>query len=346
MRCRNTNSPSRSRFSMTFPRTPSARSTSRRCGGSSPKHVEALDSDPSHQRRELTMGFTKPDLPDVDPDTFMHKPLMERMRILATDWVDNGFGSPKLFHSIYIAKLIFFYALGGVLVATLTSGLNPLHVSQWWNQPIVYEKAVLWTVVLELIGVAGSWGPLAGKVKPMTGGILFWARPGTIRLRPWKWVPFTNGDRRNWFDIGLYLALLVSLTVALLERGVHSDSLSKALPANTSGLVNPALLVAPMVLLMLIGLRDKTIFLAARGEQYFPALFFFAVLPFTNMIIALKMLIVLVWVGAGFSKFGKHFANVIPPMVSNLIFAPKWVRKAHYRDFPHNLRPSRLADFM
>ena len=180
----------------------------------------------------------------------------------------------------------------------------------------------------------------------MTGGILFWMRPGTIRLRPWKWVPFTNGDRRNWFDIGLYLALLVSLTVALLERGVHSDSLSKALPANTSGLVNPALLVAPMVLLVLIGLRDKTIFLAARGEQYFPALFFFAVLPFTDMIIALKMLIVLVWVGAGFSKFGKHFANVIPPMVSNTIFAPKWVRRAHYRDFPRNLRPSRLADFM
>ena len=28
------------------------------------------------------MGFTKPDLPDVDPDTFMQKPLMERMRIL------------------------------------------------------------------------------------------------------------------------------------------------------------------------------------------------------------------------------------------------------------------------
>ena len=147
------------------------------------------------------MGFTKPDLPDVDPDTFMQKPLMERMRILATDWVDNGFGSPKMVHTIYIAKLIFFYALGGILVATLTSGLPFLDISQWWNQPIVYEKAVLWTVLLETIGVAGSWGPLAGKIKPMTGGILFWARPGTIRLRPWKWVPFTGGDRRTWFDV-------------------------------------------------------------------------------------------------------------------------------------------------
>ncbi|MGC2679525.1 MAG: DUF3556 domain-containing protein, partial [Mycobacterium sp.] len=269
------------------------------------------------------------------------------MRILAVEWAENGFGAPRMVHTIYIVKLLVFFVIGGFTVATLTSGLPAFwHVAQWWNQPIVYQKVVLWTVLLESIGIAGSWGPLAGKLKPMTGGISFWMRPGTIRLRPWKWVPFTSGDRRNWFDIGLYLALLVSLAVALLERGVQSDSLSKALPANISGLVNPALLVAPLVLLVLIGLRDKTIFLAARGEQYFPALFFFAVLPFTDMIIALKMLIVLVWVGAGFSKFGKHFANVIPPMVSNTIFAPKWVRRAHYRDFPRNLRPSRLADFM
>jgi len=307
--------------------------------------MHTLANDGQKERRH--MGFIKPYLPDVDPDTFLKKPLMERMRILAVEWAENGFGAPRMVHTIYILKLVVFFAIGGITVATLTSGLPAFwHVSQWWNQPVVYQKIILWTVLLESIGIAGSWGPLAGKIKPMTGGILFWMRPGTIRLRPWKWMPFTNGDRRNWFDIGLYLALLVSLTVALLERGVHSDSLSKALPANISGLVNPALLVAPLVLLALIGLRDKTIFLAARGEQYFPALFFFAVLPFTDMIIALKMLIVLVWVGAGFSKFGKHFANVIPPMVSNTIFAPKWVRRAHYREFPRNLLPSRLADFM
>jgi len=293
------------------------------------------------------MGFIKPDLPDVDPDTFMHKPLMERMRILATDWVDNGFGAAKMVHTIYIAKLIFLYALGGVLVATLTSGLPFLHVSQWWNQPIVYEKAVLWTVVLELIGVAGSWGILAGKIKPMTGGILFWARPGTIRLRPWKWVPFTGGDRRTWFDVVLYIVLMISVAVPLFSRGVHSDSLSAAMPGNTSGLVNPALLVAPIVLLVLMGLRDKIVFLAARGEQYMPALIMFAVFPFVNMIIALKLLIVVVWVGAGVSKLGLHFTNVIPPMVSNSPFIPfRWVKRAHYRSYPDDLRPSHLASLM
>jgi uncharacterized membrane protein YkgB len=294
------------------------------------------------------MGFFKPRFPDVDPDEFLRKPLMERGRILTQSWVDYGFPSPRMVHAIYILKLVFFYALGAVIVATVTSGLPAFwHVMQLWNQPIVYQKCILWTVLLETIGVAGSWGPLAGKIKPMTGGIRFWARPGTIRLRPWKWVPFTNGDRRTWFDVALYLALLVSVVIPLFSPGVHSDSLSAAMPGNTSGLVNPALLVAPMVLLVLMGLRDKTIFLGARGEQYLPALFFFTVLPFVDMIIALKLLIVVVWVGAGVSKFGKHFANVIPPMVSNSPAIPfKWLKRAHYRDFPRDLRPSRVADTM
>ncbi|MFF0452112.1 DUF3556 domain-containing protein [Nocardia africana] len=294
------------------------------------------------------MGFTKPDLPAVDPDTFLQKPLMERMRILGADWAENGFGSPKMVHCVYILKLIVLYAIGGITVATLTSGLPAFwHVAEWWNQPIVYQKAVVWTVLLEVVGLAGSWGPLAGKVKPMTGGILFWARPGTIRQRPWAWVPGTRGDRRTWFDVTLYLALLASLALALVLPGAHSDSLAAVLPDNTSGLIAPTVLMAPIVLLILNGLRDKVVFLGARGEQYLPALIAFTVFPFVNMIVALKLLIVVVWVGAGFSKLGKHFSNVVPPMVSNSPSVPfKSVKRAHYKDFPRDMRPSGVAHFM
>jgi Transmembrane protein of unknown function (DUF3556) len=294
------------------------------------------------------MGFLHPHLPSVDPETFVQEPFLDRIKTLVLTWSEHGFGIARMVHVLYIFKLVFFYALGGVVVATVTSGLPAFwHVSEWWNQPIVYQKAILWTILLETIGVAGSWGPLAGKIKPMTGGFRFWARPNTIRLRPWKWVPFTEGDRRTWFDIVVYLALMISVAVPLLLPGVHSDSLSAVLPSDTSGLVNPALLIAPMVLLVLIGLRDKTIFLAARGEQYLPALFFFAVLPFVDMIIALKLLIVVVWVGAGFSKFGLHFSLVIPPMVSNSPTLPfKSIKRAHYSHWPDDLRPSHPASFM
>ncbi len=294
------------------------------------------------------MGFTQPDLPQVDPGTFMREPLMHRMQVLALHWVERGFGTPRKVHVIYIAKLLMFYILGGVVIATATSRLPAFwHVAHWWNQPVVYEKAVLWTVLLETLGVAGSWGPLAGKFKPMTGGILFWARTGTIRLRPWKRVPLTAGDRRTPADVALYLALIVSVIVPLVMPGVPSGSLSAAVPGNTSGVVSPLLIVPVVVLLVACGLRDKIIFLAARGEQYLPALVFFTVLPFTNMIIALKLLIVTVWVGAGCSKLGRHFANVVPPMVSNSPAVPfRWIKRVHYRDFPRDIRPSRLAHLM
>ena len=294
------------------------------------------------------MGFTTGDFPPVDPDTFLDKPLQERLKTLALHWVDYGFGSPRMIHTIYVVKLAVLYVVGGAALATWTSGLGPFwDVAHWWNQPVVYQKLVVWTVFVEAVGLAGSWGPLAGKFKPMTGGVLFWARPGTIRLRPWKRVPFTGGDRRTVGDVLLYVAFLASLLTALVLPGAPSASLTAALPHNTSGLVRPALLVAPVVLYVLNGLRDKTVFLAARGEQYLPALVFFTVLPFTDMIVAAKLLICVVWIGAGVSKFGLHFTNVVPPMISNSPCVPgKWVRRLHYRDVPGDLRPSKVASFM
>ena len=78
-----------------------------------------------------------------------------------------------------------------------------------------------------------------------------------------------------------------------------------------------AAVIPVIALLVLLGLRDKVSFLPARSEQYLPAMIFFALFPFVDMIVAAKLLIVSVWMGAGFSKFGRHFYNVIPPMVSN-----------------------------
>jgi hypothetical protein len=291
------------------------------------------------------MGFTKGDFPPVDVETFLDKPLMERTKTLALHWVEYGFGSPRMIHTIYIMKLAVLYVCVGVSLAVWTSDLGPAwDVGGWWDQPIIYQKAIIWTMLLEAVGVAGSWGPLAGKFKPMTGGILFWARPGTIRLRPWRRVPFTNGDTRTIVDVALYLGFLGTLLAAMVTPGHDSGSLSKVLPDNSSGLVRPELLIAPMVLLVLVGLRDKTIFLAARSEQYLPALFFFTVLDFTNMIVALKLLIVVVWFGAGISKFGHHFTQVVAPMVSNSPCMPsKRIKRMHYRNFPEDIRPSKIA---
>ena len=290
------------------------------------------------------MGLTTANFPPVQPAEFMKQPYRERTKVLTRHWVDYGFGAPKITGLIYIAKLLFFYALGGVLVATLTSDLDPLHPAAWWDEPIVYQKLVLWTVLLECLGVAGSWGPLAGHFKPMTAGCRHYARPRTIRLPPWPdMVPFTKGDDRTIFDAALYVALLAALVTGLALAGVHDASETAAIGAS-KGLVAPAAIIAIIVLLVALGLRDKVLFLAARGEQYLPALVFFAFFPFVDMIVAAKLLIVIVWAGAAFSKFGRHFHNVIPPMVSNTpwLFVKK-VKRLHYRSFPDDLRPSERA---
>jgi hypothetical protein len=294
------------------------------------------------------MGFKTGDFPPVDTETFLDKPLLERTKALALHWVEYGFGSPKMIPATYVVKLVVLYLFLGSVLITTTSDVGAFwEVSRWWDEPIVYQKFVLWTVLLEAVGVAGSWGPMAGKFKPMTGGALFWARPGTIRLRPWKAVPFTNGDTRTVADVALYLGFLGTLLAAILLPGQSTDSLTAALPQNTSGLIDPPLMIAPIVLLVLCGLRDKTIFLAARSEQYLPAMVFFATLSFVNLIVAAKLLICIVWIGAGVSKFGRHFTNVVPPMVSNSPCTPgRRIRRAHYRDFPRDIRPSKLASFM
>ncbi|WHU49423.1 DUF3556 domain-containing protein [Gordonia sp. L191] len=290
------------------------------------------------------MGFTTPDFPPVEPETFLDRPFLDRLRVLGAHWAEYGFGTPKMVHTIYLLKVGVLYIVAGLCIATFSSGFNVVDVGSWWNELIVYQKVVLWTVLLETLGFGGSWGPLAGHFKPMTGGFLFWLRPETIRLPPWPGrVPFTRGDSRTVADVVIYAAILINIVVALALPGVSSSSMNSVV-AGDHGVVNPVVLYPLIALFVVIGLRDKVIFIAARSEQYLPALVFFAFLPYVDMILALKLLIVSVWVGAGISKLGHHFSMVIPPMLSNTPWLPfRSIKRAHYRDFPHDMRPSRLA---
>src|SRR4051812_49741478 len=99
----------------------------------------------------------------------MNTPYRERIKLLSRLWAEYGFGAPKITMVIYIVKLLFFYVLGGALVATLTSGLDPLHPAAWRGRGRVFQKARLWAGLAGCPGVARAWGPLAGAFKPMDG---------------------------------------------------------------------------------------------------------------------------------------------------------------------------------
>ena len=289
------------------------------------------------------MGFMKPDLPDVDHDTFLTLPRWQRLQTMTRHWVENGFGTPYAVYLLYVVKIAV-YVASAAAVISLTPGLGGLtHIASWWTQPIVYQKVVLFTILFEVLGLGCGSGPLTLRFVPPFGGFLYWLRPGTVRLAPWPdKIPFTGGDTRTAFDVALYGVVLVSGVWALLSPGAGG-------PVTTSGdvgLIDPTRVIPLIVALAVLGLRDKTIFLAARAEHYWLTLFVFF-FPFTDQIAAYKIILLGLWWGAATSKLNHHFPYVVGAMMSNSpVLRSKWVKRKLYRDPVNDLRPSRLPQLM
>lgn len=285
------------------------------------------------------MGFKEPDFPAVDPATYRQIPFLERMRTLQLFWVEYGFGTAKQVHMLYVYKIIFFVLAGGAIAYGTTPALWSLDGFAFVGEPIFYQKAMVWTVLFEVLGLASSSGPLSFKFSPMIGGVLYWSRVGTLRVPPYPGkVPFTKGGFRTPWDVGVYFAILGTLVWLLASQGVDKDGLPDSV---TAGVLPSVPLITLVALQLLMGLRDKIVFLATRAEQYLFVMLFFAVLSYGDMIIAAKFAMVTIWFGAGVSKFGRHFSNVVAPMMSNAPWlTSKSFKRSLYRDYPNDLRPS------
>jgi hypothetical protein len=286
------------------------------------------------------MGFLKPDLPVVDFAEWSKGTRAEKLRPMARHWAEVGFGTPVALHLFYVVKIVL-YILGGWLFALTTKGIDGfLNVGGWWSEPIVFQKVVLYTMLFEVIGLGCGFGPLNNRFFPPMGSILYWLRPKTIRLPPWpRTIPFTKGTARTPVDVLLYAALLVMLLWALSSDGTGP------IPAlhTTVGVLPIWQIAAILGILAVLGLRDKVIYLAARGEVYatLTITFLFAGV---DMIIAAKIVFLVIWMGAATSKLNRHFPFVISTMMSNNpVMRPKWLKRRFFEHFPDDLRPGRLS---
>jgi Transmembrane protein of unknown function (DUF3556) len=289
------------------------------------------------------MGFLKPNLPVVDLPEWTMRPRAERIVPMARHIAENGFGTPLVMHVMYGVKIAL-YIFGGWLFAWSTKGIDGFtDVANWWSEPIVFQKAVLYTMLFEVVGLGCCFGPLAGRYFPPIGSILYWLRPGTIRLPPWpERVPLTRGNDRSPFDAVLYGALLVLLMIALVSDGTGPiPALDTAI-----GVLPRWQPVAILAVLAVLGLRDKVIFLAARGEVYTPltVVFLFAG---ADIVVGAKLVFMVIWLGAATSKLNKHFPFVISTMLANNPFIPSgFLKRSMFRRYPDDLRPSALAGFI
>ena len=274
------------------------------------------------------MSVFRPTPPPYDPLEWVRRPLPERGRMVCEAWALQGYGSPLAVYAVYALKVVF-YVWMWVVFCGFSPGLGQLAtIGQWWLSPVAFEKAILWSMLFEGLGLGCGSGPLTGRYFPPVGGFLYFLRPGTTKLRLFPALPVLGGTRRTRFDVALYLALVVTLVRALVAPEIRAD------------LLVPIVILAP-----LLGLVDRTIFLALRAEHYWTTMLCFVFAG--NWIAGAKAVELALWFFAGFSKLNHHFPSVVGVMTSNSpVIRSAWIRRLMYRKYPVDLRPSRLAEWM
>jgi transmembrane protein DUF3556 len=243
-------------------------------------------------------------------------------------WAMQGYGAPLAVYALYAIKVLLYVGMW-VVFCGMSPGLGTLStIGGWWLSPLAFEKAILWSMLFEGLGLGCGSGPLTGRYLPPIGGLLYFLRPGTTKVSLFPSLPIFGGTRRTWFDVALYVALVGSLLRALVAPEL-----------------NAALLIPVAVLVPTLGLADRTIFLALRAEHYWTTTLCFLLAG--NPIAGAKAVALALWFFAGFSKLNHHFPCVVGVMTSNSpITNFSWIRRLMYREYPVDLRPSRLAAWM
>jgi hypothetical protein len=276
----------------------------------------------------MALKLLQPVPPPYDALDWARKPLAERGRMVCQAWALQGYGTPLAVYVVYAVKIAFYVGMW-IGFCRFTPGLGDISsIAAWWLSPIAFQKAILWSMLFEGLGLGCGSGPLTGRYLPPVGGFLYFLRPGTTKLPVFPGAPIVGGTRRSWLDVALYLALMAVLVRALVAPAIE-----------------PGLLLAIAILVPLLGVLDRTIFLALRGEHYWTTTLCFVMAG--DWIAGAKAVQLALWFWAGFSKLNHHFPAVVCVMTSNSPFTRfAWMRRLMYRRYPEDLRPSRLAVVM
>jgi hypothetical protein len=274
------------------------------------------------------MTTSAPDLPPYDPARVLSAPFPERVRLVCRTWASQVNPNPMIVLVMYWAKYVFLFAGGWAFFVSFSAGYPGFtSPGAWAFSEVAFQKAILWAIFYECAGFGCSSGPMNARFKPPIGGFLYFLRPGTTKLALFPKLPVLGGNRRTWLDVALYGASQLLLLRALLAPEI-----------------TPALLWPNVVLIALLGLADRTIFLAARAEHYWVALVCLTVASGDAMwISACKVIWCAIWFWAATSKVNHHFPSVIMVMMNNGPFFPKALKKRLFESYPDDLRPSRMA---
>jgi len=271
------------------------------------------------------------DLPPYPLERLQSASFPERVRLVCRSWAAQIAPNQPAVMALYWAKYFLVYIGGWAAFVAYDAGYpgftSPL---EWAFTTTAFQKAIAWSIFYELTGLGCSWGPMNARFKPMTGGFRYFLRPGTTKLPLFPGTPVIGSHRRSALDVALYAANQIFLLRALVAPEV-----------------TPELLAPSFVLIPVLGVLDKTLFLAARAEHYYVALVCLVVAGADDLWISgCKLVWCFIWFWAATSKLNRHFPSVIMFMMNNGPFFPKALKKRLFQSFPDDLRPSRLAALM
>ncbi|MCG8421845.1 MAG: DUF3556 domain-containing protein [Proteobacteria bacterium] len=274
------------------------------------------------------MSLLDPVLPDYDPMDWRRQPFDSRARLVCQSWALHGYGTPLPVFLAYLVK-IGLYVGAWMLFCSMSPDLGGIGaIAEWWLEPLAFQKAIVWSMLFEALGLGCGSGPLTGRYAPPVGGFLYFLRPRTIKRPLVPGLPVVGGSRRGFFDVALYAAFVALSLAALL--------------APTIGIAH---LVSILAVAAVLITADRTMFLVARGEHYLVTIAVFALASSQTEWIAGAMAVqAALWFFAGVSKLNHHFPAVVCVMTSNSPVA-RWplLKKRMYRSYPDDLRPSGLA---
>jgi len=264
-----------------------------------------------------------------DPIEWKTKTFGEKLEIGCREYILKGLAYPMpayVFHAIKIAALF----AGWVFFCSFTPGLGTWRdIGAWAFEPTAFQKAFVWGLTFETLGMGCMSGPLGLRLWPPFTAFLHYLRPGTTKLPLFPGAPIVGGTRRTWLDVALYAAFVASLFYALIQPELLTRHL-----------------IPIVALLPLCALGDRVIFLSARGEHHFAIVATF-LLAGNDWIGASKWVQLAIWFWAGVSKLTPAFAYVVPIMTANNPFlkSPAF-RKKLFVSYPEDLSPSTLGKIM
>ena len=187
-------------------------------------------------------------------------------------------------------------------------------IGRWWLAPVAFQKAILWSMLFEGLGLGCGSGPLTGRYFPPIGGFLYFLRPGHDQAAA---VRRAAAPRRHRAAPGSTSRSTWRCVVVAAARAGRARARRRACCVADRGAG-----AAPR------RARQDDLPRAARrallDDDACASLFA------GNWIAGAKAVQLALWFWAGVSKLNHHFPAVVCVMTSNSPFTRfAWLRRAH-----------------